>query len=131
MHLMIIQLNRNELSILVKLIFLKKAVFSTAKLEKNFRKMEAIISKYHKPNLVDPMKSPNENTIIMVFNDGHVLSTKGGSVFLQRALFSFIPPIKGINVEMPIKFNELNTYMMVESFEDAEKVREEMIKLNS
>ena len=91
-----------------------------------------LINQYHDPSIVDPKKAPNENRITMLFNDGEIMDTKGGSAFLQRSLFSVKDPICGVNIKMPVQNNYNDySYMIVENETIANMIRDKMIELNS
>lgn len=86
-----------------------------------------LIKEHHKPELVDKTKSPNENRITMLFNDGEIMDTKGGWAFLQRSLFSVKPSVYGLNIKMPMIYNEYS-YMIVENESIANMIRDKMIE---
>lgn len=52
-----------------------------------------LAKEHHNPGLVKPDMSPNGNTQILIFNDGEIVSTKGGRAFMMRSLISHFPPI--------------------------------------
>lgn len=87
--------------------------------------MEKIIEDYHKPEMVDTTKAPNENIITLLFNDGEICTTKGGHAFLQRSLFPQVTPIKNIKtqeIKFPKKYDGY-TYIITESVEKAKEAR--------
>ena len=66
--------------------------------------VQKLINKYHDPSLVRENESPNGNRQILIFNDGEIMDTKGGSAFLQRSMFSLVPKLHGVNVKMPREY---------------------------
>ena len=87
--------------------------------------LQELIIKEHNPDLVDPNESPNGNTQTLVFNDGEIMSTKGGWAFLQRSMFSLYPS-KNCNIDMPQKLNDKHSFAIVKDLETALKIRELM-----
>ena len=53
-----------------------------------YGKISEMIRKYHNKDLVKPNKSPNENKITLLYNDGEIIDTKGGWAFMQRSMFT-------------------------------------------
>ena len=51
----------------------------------------SLLRKYHNPQLVIKYADPNGNRQIIIFNDGEIMETKGGSAFMERSLFSQCP----------------------------------------
>jgi len=47
--------------------------------------LRLLIKQHHDPSLLKPEEAPNENKITLLWNDGEVTETKGGSVFLKRS----------------------------------------------
>ena len=75
----------------------------------NTKTLLNLINTYNNPSLVKPNESPNGNIITLIWNDGEITNTKGGSAFLRRSLFTVIGPIsKGINIKMPILYGNFS-----------------------
>ena len=84
-----------------------------------------MIEKEHNPDLVNPNEAPNGNIQTLIFNDGEIMSTKGGSAFLQRSMFSLYPSLD-CNITMPQKSNDKYSFAIVKDIETALKIRELM-----
>ena len=95
-------------------------------------KIQGLIEEHHNPDLLDRNAAPNGNIQTLIFNDGEILSTKGGYAFLQRSMFSLKPPISNLkfSITFPKKLNE-NTFAMVKDLEIANLIRSEMEKYNN
>ena len=96
--------------------------------------MEAInklVSDHHNPDLVDVTASPNGNIQTLLFNDGEIISTKGGHAFLQRSMFSLKNAINNLKHKYTFP-NTINghTYAIVKDFDTANLIRNEMEKYN-
>lgn len=48
----------------------------------------------HNSDLVDDSKSPNENIIYHIYNDGEITYQKGGWAYLQRSIFNIKYPLQ-------------------------------------
>ena len=103
--------------------------------------MNQLILKHHNPNLVDETKDPNDNTQILLFNDGEIVETKGGKSFLQHKFFVYAKYIpcykeyssiyknnKKIDIEMPCNYINGMSYAILPSYDIAIKIRELMNK---
>ena len=88
-----------------------------------------MITQHHNPNLVDKDIAPNGNIQILLFNDGEIMSTKGGSAFLQRSLFSVKPSID-TNITMPQKHGDYS-FAIIPNEEIANMIRTKMIEYKS
>ena len=85
-----------------------------------YYKINKLISQYHS----------NENirktdTIILLYDDGEIVETKGGKYFLQRSLFTRQPSLDNITFRMPCKYKN-NSYSILPSLEIAELIRNHM-----
>jgi hypothetical protein len=87
--------------------------------------IQELINKYHDPSLVHENESPNGNRQILIFNDGEIMDTKGGSAFLQRSMFSLEPPLSGANTKMPREHGDYS-FAIVETLEKALEIRNKM-----
>jgi len=95
----------------------------------NLTTISDLITKLHNPKLVDDKKAPNDNTQILLFNDGEICTTKGGSAFMSRTLFTKDFPLKNVNIPMPIEMvNNGSSYAILPSYEIAQSIRGEMDK---
>jgi len=83
---------------------------------------QELLDKYHDPTLVKPNESPNGNRQILLFNDGEIVDTKGGSAFLKRSFFS-IENTLGVNYKMPIPHGNYS-FAILPSEEIARKIRD-------
>ena len=94
--------------------------------------INSLIDEYHNPDLLDKNAAPNGNIQTLIFNDGEILTTKGGSAFLQRSMFTIKGPINNLkfSITFPKKLNE-NTFAMVKDLEIANLIRSEMEKYNN
>ena len=81
-----------------------------------------LIQKYHNPDLVKPNESPNGNRQILLFNDGEIVDTKGGSAFLQRSFFTIENKLN-VNYKMPVKHGDYS-FAILPSEEIARKIRD-------
>ena len=98
----------------------------------NLTTISALITEHHNPGLVDTTKAPNDNTQILLFNDGEICTTKGGNQFMSRTLFTKDYPLKNVNIPMPIKMvNNGSSYAILPSYEVAQSIRDEMDKSSS
>jgi len=98
----------------------------------NLTTISALISEHHNPLLVDTTKAPNDNTQILLFNDGEICTTKGGNQFMNRTLFTKDYPLKNVNIPMPIEMvNNGSSYAILPSYEIAKSIRDEMDKSSS
>lgn len=62
-----------------------------AKLVELQRQRDELVSlaqEHDNPSLVKPDESPNGNVQTLVFNDGEIVSTKGGWAFMRRSMFT-------------------------------------------
>lgn len=89
--------------------------------------LRQLIKQHHDPSLLKPEESPNENKIILLWNDGEVTETKGGSAFLKRSQIQFRLPLSNIDIDMPEDKGEYS-YMMVKDINTADIIRNEMLK---
>jgi hypothetical protein len=91
-----------------------------------------LVSEHHNPDLVDVTASPNGNIQTLLFNDGEIISTKGGHAFLQRSMFSLKTEIYNLKhkYSFPNKLNDY-TYAIVKDFDTADLIRNEMEKYNN
>ena len=92
----------------------------------------SLIEYHHNPNLVDVNVAPNGNIQTLIFNDGEIIRTKGGSAFLQRSMFSMKSPINNLKAKftLPNKLNQY-TYAIVKDIETAKLIIDEMVKYNN
>lgn len=98
----------------------------------NLTTISDLITEHHKPGLVDDNKAPNGNIQILLFNDGKICTTKGGSAFMRRTLFTKDYPLKNVNIPMPIEMvNNGSSYAILPSYEIAQSIRDEMDKSSS
>lgn len=86
--------------------------------------LNKIILEKHNPNLVKRDESPNGNIQTLIFNDGEIVSTKGGWAFLQRSFFQIRGSLN-VNVQMPCKYGDFS-YAIVENEDDALEIRSYM-----
>jgi hypothetical protein len=78
--------------------------------------------------------SPNENTIYHLYNDGTIVSTKGGEVYGQRSFIDTAPAVIPRYFADKFKFNKFTTVgleMRIESYsiltrDECLAIREEM-----
>ena len=83
----------------------------------------SLINKYHDPKLVKLDEAPNGNHVLVIFNDGEVVETKGGNAFLRRSMRTesyndeYFSPIVGVNWKMPCTLREGITYSIIPSIE--------------
>ncbi len=95
------------------------------------KKLEELVKQHHDPDLVKPDETPNGNTQILIFNDGEIVSTKGGHAFLQRSMIIIRGAVMGYkgHIPLPMKFGDKNTFAIVKDFDTAELIRKQMIKI--
>ena len=91
----------------------------------SLEEIKNLIKIHHNPKLVDVNKAPNANIQTLLFNDGEIMSTKGGDAFLKRSFFSVKPPLN-FSIEMPTKYGNY-TYSIIKNEEIAIKIRNMMI----
>ena len=93
----------------------------------SLEEIKQLIKTHHDPTLVKATESPNGNIQTLLFNDGEIMSTKGGWAFLQRSFFSIKPPINNLDITMPMTLNS-NTFMIVRNEEIANNIRTIMLE---
>ena len=92
----------------------------------------SLVNKYHDPKLVKLDEAPNGNHVLVIFNDGEVVETKGGNAFLRRSMRTesyngeYFSPISRVNWKMPCTLREDITYSIIPSLEVAYEIREAM-----
>jgi hypothetical protein len=98
----------------------------------NLTTIPDLIKEHHNLGLVDTKKAPNGNNLYLLFNDGEICSTKGGSAFMSRTLFTRDYPLENVNIPMPRKMvNNGSSYAILPSYEIAQSIRGEMAKSSS
>lgn len=61
------------------------------------KQINEFIKKHHDMSLIKPNEQPNENTIYHLYDDGEIMSQKGGWAYGNRSMFSDDFPIIGID----------------------------------
>ena len=92
--------------------------------------LQELIQTHHDPNLVKPDEAPNGNIQTLVFNDGEIMTTKGGDAFLQRSFFSQVPKLNNVNINMPVKHGDYS-FAIVLNLETAKLIRSKMENNNN
>ena len=101
-------------------------------MESKMEDLKKMVETHHDPSLVKPDESPNANIQTLIFNDGEIISTKGGWSFMKRSLFPHKGPM--VNCRDSIMFpiahdgNGLS-YAIVKDLETAESIRDAMVKV--
>ena len=93
--------------------------------------LQKTIEEHHDTTLVKINESPNSNIQTLLFNDGEVVFTKGGDVFLQRSMFTQLSAYKNIDIKMPCDFGTNLSYMIVKDLQTAKLIRNKMIEYNN
>ena len=89
--------------------------------------LKSFILEKHNPDLVKHNESPNANIQTLIFNDGEIISTKGGWAFLQRSFFQIRGGLS-IDIPMPCKYGNFS-YAIVETEYVALEIRKKMEEL--
>ena len=84
-----------------------------------------LIQTNHDPSLVKPNESPNGNIQTLVYNDGEIVTTKGGNAFLHRSFFTQVPKLNNVNIQMPVKHG-IYSFAIVANLEIAKMIRSNM-----
>ena len=85
-----------------------------------YYKINKLISQYHSNENIN-----KTDMIILLYDDGEIVETKGGKFFLQRSLYTKKPSLGNISFSMPCKLRN-NSYSVLPSFEIAELIRNHM-----
>ncbi len=60
------------------------------------KQINELIKEHHDMSLIKPNQQPNENIIYHLYDDGEIMSQKGGWAYGDRSMFSDYYPIRGI-----------------------------------
>jgi hypothetical protein len=90
-----------------------------------YYKINKLINEYHSDENINKTE-----TIILLYNDGEIVETKGGKYFLQRTLYTKKSSLNNITFKMPCKYKN-NSYSVLPSLEVAELIRNHMKVLPS
>jgi hypothetical protein len=91
--------------------------------------LKKLVETHHDSNLVKKDKSPNENTQILIFNDGEIVMTKGGWAFLQRSFHSIKSPLTNCVsfAKFPMSHYGKYSFAIVKDLETAILIRDAIV----
>ena len=89
--------------------------------------LKKLVETHHSQDLVKTDQSPNGNVQTLIFNDGEIISTKGGWAFMKRSLITVKGPVVDhrASIAFPIPYDgNWLSYAIVKDVETAEIIRD-------